>query len=94
MSPTAVSPTAVVIRQTPLTTDSEQHRWESAEVVMMDETTTEPMSVYSDALQAPLMRLSIALSPSGRRKRELRQFRPRLPSVRAPSVPQVVTGVT
>ena len=53
MSPTAVSPTAVVIRQTPLTTDSAQHRWESAEVVMMDEATSEPMSVYSDASQNP-----------------------------------------
>jgi hypothetical protein len=53
VSPTAVSPTAVVIRQTPLTTDSAQHRWESAEVVMMDEITTEPMSVYSDASQNP-----------------------------------------
>ena len=53
MSPTAVSPTAVVIRQTPLTTDSE-HRWESAEVVMMDEATTEPMSVYSDVSQDPV----------------------------------------
>jgi hypothetical protein len=53
MSPTAVSPTAVVIRQTPLTTDSAQHRWESAEVVMMDEATSDPMSVYSDASQNP-----------------------------------------
>jgi hypothetical protein len=48
-----MSPTAVVVRQTPLTTDSTQHRWESAEVVMMDEATTEPMSVYSDASQDP-----------------------------------------
>lgn len=48
-----MSPTAVVIRQTPLTTDSAQHRWESAEVVMMGETTTEPMSIYSDASQNP-----------------------------------------
>lgn len=53
VSPTAVSPTAVVIRQTPLTTDSTQHRWESAEVVMMDEATTEPLSVYSDTSQNP-----------------------------------------
>jgi hypothetical protein len=90
--------TAVVIRQTPLTTDSAQHRWESAEVVMMDEATTEPMSIYSDASQTPsLMRLSTALSPSGRRSREHRQFRPRPPSVHAvhaPILPQVVTGVT
>jgi hypothetical protein len=48
-----MSPTAVVIRQTPLTTDSEQHRWESAEVVMMGEATTDPMSVYSDASENP-----------------------------------------
>ena len=53
MSPTAVSPTAVVIRQSPLTTDSAQHHWESAEVVMMDEATTDPMSVYSDSSQNP-----------------------------------------
>jgi hypothetical protein len=53
MSPTAVSPTAVVIRQTPLTTDSTQHRWESAEVVMMDEVTADPLSVYSDSSQNP-----------------------------------------
>ena len=47
-----MSPTAVVVRQTPLT-DSAQHRWESAEVVMMDEAATEPMSVYSDMSQSP-----------------------------------------
>jgi hypothetical protein len=47
-----MSPTAVVVRQTPLT-DSTQHRWESAEVVMMDEATSEPMSVYSDMSQSP-----------------------------------------
>lgn len=47
-----MSPTAVVVRQTPLM-DSAQHRWESAEVVMMDEARTEPMSVYSDMSQSP-----------------------------------------
>lgn len=45
-----MSPTAVVVRQTSLTTDAAQHRWESAEVLMM---ATEPMSVYSDASQNP-----------------------------------------
>ncbi len=48
-----MSPTSVIVRQTPQTTDNAQHRWESAEVLMMDETTTEPMSVYSDASQDP-----------------------------------------
>ncbi|KAF8501571.1 hypothetical protein F5888DRAFT_1673488 [Russula emetica] len=48
-----MSPTAVVVRQTPLTTDSAQHRWESAEVVMMDEAITEPTSVYSDMSHNP-----------------------------------------
>lgn len=38
----AMSPTSVIARQTPRTTDSLQHRWESAEVVMMDGSTTEP----------------------------------------------------
>jgi hypothetical protein len=47
-----MSPTAVIV-QTPLTTDFAEHRWESAEVVMMDEATTEPTSVYSDASQDP-----------------------------------------
>jgi len=49
-----MSPSAVTARQTtPRTTDSAQHRWESAEVVMMDETPTERPSVYSDAGQDP-----------------------------------------
>lgn len=48
-----MSPTAVVVRQTSLTTDDAQHRWESAEVLMMGVTTTEPMSIYSDASQNP-----------------------------------------
>jgi len=48
-----MSPTAVVVRQTSLTTDAAQHRWESAEVLMMGEIITEPMSVYSDASQNP-----------------------------------------
>lgn len=36
------------------------------------------------------MRLSTTLSPSGRRGRDLRQFRPRPPSVHAPTLPQVM----
>jgi hypothetical protein len=48
-----MSPTAVVVSQSPVTTDSVQHRWESAEVLMMSEATTEPTSVYSDASQNP-----------------------------------------
>jgi hypothetical protein len=44
-----MSPTTVIARQTPRTTDSAQHRWESAEVVMMDEATTD----YTDASQNP-----------------------------------------
>ena len=44
-----MSPTAVIARQTPQTTDSAQHRWESAEVVMMDEATTDT----PDASQNP-----------------------------------------
>jgi len=47
-----MSPTAVVV-QTPQTADFAQHRWESAEVVMMDGATSEPMSVYSDVSQNP-----------------------------------------
>jgi len=44
----------VTARQTtPRTTDSAQHRWESAEVLMMDEPPTERPSVYSDASQDP-----------------------------------------
>jgi hypothetical protein len=49
----SMSPTSVLARQTPQTTDSAQHRWESAEVLMMDEPATDPLSVYSDALQDP-----------------------------------------
>lgn len=44
-----MSPTSVIARQTPQTTDSLQHRWESAEVVVMDGSTTEP----SEASQNP-----------------------------------------
>ncbi len=47
-----MSPTAVVVRQTPRTTDV-QHRWESAEVLIMDGATTEPMGVHSDTSQNP-----------------------------------------
>ena len=48
-----MSPTAVVVSQSPLSANSEQHRWESAEVLIMGEVTTEPTSVYSDASQNP-----------------------------------------
>jgi hypothetical protein len=48
-----MSPTAVVVSQSPITTDSVQHRWESAEVLMMGEATTEPTSIYSDTSQNP-----------------------------------------
>ena len=48
-----MSPTAVIARQTPQTTDSAQHRWESAEVLIMNERTAERPSVYSDASQNP-----------------------------------------
>jgi hypothetical protein len=47
-----MSPTTVAARQTPRPTDSVQHRWESAEVVMMDGLTTERPSVSSDASQS------------------------------------------
>jgi hypothetical protein len=49
----AMSPTAVIARQTPQTTDSAQHRWESAEVLMMDEHTTESSSASPHASQNP-----------------------------------------
>lgn len=48
-----MSPTAVIARQTPQATDSAQHRWESAEVLIMDEATAERPSVYSDVSQDP-----------------------------------------
>lgn len=48
-----MSPTAVVVSQSPITTDSEQHRWESAEVLMMGEATTEPTSFYSASSHNP-----------------------------------------
>jgi hypothetical protein len=48
-----MSPTAVVARQTPQTTNSVQHRWESAEVLIMDEAKSERPSVYSDMSQDP-----------------------------------------
>ena len=47
-----MSPTTVAARQTPRPTDSAQHRWESAEVVMMDGPTMERPSVSSDASQS------------------------------------------
>jgi hypothetical protein len=49
----SMSPTTVTARQTPRATDSAQHRWESAEVLMMEERSNEPTSVYSDASQNP-----------------------------------------
>lgn len=49
----SMSPSAVVARQTPMTTDSAQHRWESAEVLIMGESVTERPSVYSDIAQNP-----------------------------------------
>ena len=49
----AMSPTSVIARQTPQTTDSAQHRWESAEVLMMDEHATESPSASPDASQNP-----------------------------------------
>jgi hypothetical protein len=48
-----MSPTAVIARQTPQATGSAQHRWESAEVLIMDETTADRPSVYSDVSQNP-----------------------------------------
>ncbi|KAI0300837.1 hypothetical protein BC826DRAFT_622585 [Russula brevipes] len=49
----AVSPTTVMARQTPQTTDSAQHHWESAEVLIMDGPATERPSVYSETSQDP-----------------------------------------
>jgi hypothetical protein len=49
----SMSPSAVVTRQTPMTTDSAQHRWESAEVLIMDEAATERPSVYSEITHNP-----------------------------------------
>ncbi|KAH9041642.1 hypothetical protein EDB85DRAFT_2286118 [Lactarius pseudohatsudake] len=51
--PDSMSPSAVMARQTPRTTDSVQHRWESAEVLIMDEPVTERPSVYSEITQNP-----------------------------------------
>ncbi|KAI9509791.1 hypothetical protein F5148DRAFT_1147997 [Russula earlei] len=45
-----MSPSSVLARQTPRTTDSVQHRWESAEVLMMDEA---PAERTSEALENP-----------------------------------------
>ncbi|KAI9463252.1 hypothetical protein BJY52DRAFT_1350430 [Lactarius psammicola] len=49
----SMSPSAVMARQTPRTTDSAQHRWESAEVLIMDEPVSERPSVYSEITQNP-----------------------------------------
>ncbi|KAI0255020.1 hypothetical protein BJV78DRAFT_1180575 [Lactifluus subvellereus] len=48
-----MSPTAVIARQTPQTTDSAQHHWESAEVHIMDEPTTARSSIYSHPTENP-----------------------------------------
>ncbi|KAI0303685.1 hypothetical protein B0F90DRAFT_1708149 [Multifurca ochricompacta] len=69
-----MSPTAVTARQTPQTTDSAQHRWESAEVLIMDEQVKERLNVDSDATQNPfnddsvVSRTSNAGDDSGSRK--------------------------
>ncbi len=44
----SMSPSAVLVRQTPMTTDSALHRWESAEVLIMDDAVTDRPSVYSE----------------------------------------------
>lgn len=49
-----MSPTAAIARQTPPTTDSAQHHWESAEVLIMDErTTVRSASIYSHPTENP-----------------------------------------
>jgi hypothetical protein len=48
-----MSPSAVLARQTPQTTDSALHRWESAEVLIMDEPTNGESSVRSYAAENP-----------------------------------------
>ena len=49
----SMSPSAVMARQTPMTTDSALHRWESAEVLIMDDAVTERPSVCSENAQNP-----------------------------------------
>jgi hypothetical protein len=49
----SMSPSAVMARQTPQATDSALHRWESAEVLIMDESKSERPSVYSQATENP-----------------------------------------
>jgi hypothetical protein len=49
----SMSPSPVVARQTPMTIDSALHRWESAEVLIMDGSATERPSVYSEINQNP-----------------------------------------
>ena len=49
----SMSSSNVVTRQTPMTTDSAQHRWESAEVLIMSETVSERPSVYSEMSPNP-----------------------------------------
>ena len=48
----SMSPSAA-IRQTPMTTDSALHRWESAEVLIMDEPVVERPSVYPEVTRNP-----------------------------------------
>jgi hypothetical protein len=48
-----MSASAVLARQTPQTTDSALHRWESAEVLIMDDPTNEQPDVRSHAAENP-----------------------------------------
>ncbi|KAH9987282.1 hypothetical protein BJV74DRAFT_842207 [Russula compacta] len=52
-APGTMSSTAVTARQTPRATNSVQHRWESAEVVIFDGPAAERPSVYQDTSQNP-----------------------------------------
>lgn len=61
-----MSPTAVVVSQT---VDSAQHRWESAEVLMMGDATTDPTSVYSDTPENPFNDDAIPRRSSGSNER-------------------------
>lgn len=48
-----MSSTAITARQTPRAINSVQHRWESAEVVIMEGPATERLSLYQDTSQNP-----------------------------------------
>jgi hypothetical protein len=52
-SNTMSSSTTVAARQTPQATDSAMHRWESAEVLIMGESSTERQSIYSPMTENP-----------------------------------------